>query len=353
MSQKSKKDLFVEAVCQFNLSLIEVLLDDNKTYHDVPKEIFLQKMKILFEVFKSVECMDEYLVASQGVCDSCNCPNKGCNGFRFKGNHSNHFIDLIIEEIDGDIKDIYVCYEFNSDDKSFDKDDGTLLSLSIKEDETVNFVITPEFLANKQWVEKAEAEFKLFETELCTYEMLKNWHDKYAFLYNDLGGNIVFDSHTSITLFLKKYDDIKEIISFYEKYQINIKKMLDDSEYFITEQDEIDWVLKYEDIDVPYIIEHFLEKDMDTYKIEKYNLSIIWSEEFDIIDRFLQTNHNLHEDLYKKYCIFTKQEIFEKIADHDFPIEIFALTYHINLRKEYESIGIIMPLNVYTTNGFS
>ena len=39
-----KKDLILDSLQQMNLSMLEVLLDDDKTYQGATKEFFLQKI---------------------------------------------------------------------------------------------------------------------------------------------------------------------------------------------------------------------------------------------------------------------------------------------------------------------
>ena len=45
----------------------------------------------------------------RGVCVSKFCNNNGCSGYSFYGNKSKMYIDLIVEESNNEIKDIYGC----------------------------------------------------------------------------------------------------------------------------------------------------------------------------------------------------------------------------------------------------
>ena len=101
---KNKKQLIIESFQNMNLNMLEVLLDDNRTYQGASKEVFLKKISDAFHEFKSDG--DTFLEAFNGVCTSNLCPNKGCKGYSFIGNMTNNHIDLIFEEEDEEIIEI-------------------------------------------------------------------------------------------------------------------------------------------------------------------------------------------------------------------------------------------------------
>ena len=103
----TKKEAIIQYFSSMDLGMLELLLDENRTYQDASKEIFLEKVGSAFEEFKSNG--DTYLTPAKGKCDSTSCNNNGCSGFAFIGNNSNKSLPLIFEENESDYVDIYFC----------------------------------------------------------------------------------------------------------------------------------------------------------------------------------------------------------------------------------------------------
>ncbi|WP_354361775.1 hypothetical protein [Pedobacter sp. UYP30] len=91
--------------------MLRDILDDNLTYQDFPKNIFLYRMQMVFDDF--AELGDTNLNSHIGNCNDC---NKCDVGLSFIGNRSNSYIDLIIKSTDGQITDIYECPNFKNED---------------------------------------------------------------------------------------------------------------------------------------------------------------------------------------------------------------------------------------------
>ena len=50
---KTKLELIIENFESMNLSMLDVLLDDDKTYQDARKEVFIEKIEEIFSKLKS------------------------------------------------------------------------------------------------------------------------------------------------------------------------------------------------------------------------------------------------------------------------------------------------------------
>jgi len=87
------------------------ILDDNKTYHEFPKHVFIQKLGHAMNEF--ISSGDDFLLCHEGVCRG-ECPNKGLTGFSFIGNQTRKFIDLIFEIKEGRVFDICECRCFKN-----------------------------------------------------------------------------------------------------------------------------------------------------------------------------------------------------------------------------------------------
>lgn len=93
---------------------LRVHLKDEYTYQDTTKEILLNEIEKIFEAYKNSG--DTALTLYEGVCTgSIACDNCGKKGYRFVGNNSKNYMDLLFE-IDGDdIMDIFECVQFKTD----------------------------------------------------------------------------------------------------------------------------------------------------------------------------------------------------------------------------------------------
>jgi len=50
-----KKKTIIKAITTMNINLLDVLLDDDKPYMDVPKPLFLEQLNLEFNKFKKKE----------------------------------------------------------------------------------------------------------------------------------------------------------------------------------------------------------------------------------------------------------------------------------------------------------
>jgi len=94
-------------LCRLDIDMVNELLDPTRTYADLPKARFIEKLGVAFNKF--IYAGDESLSLEAGFCSSLDCDNCGSLGYTFIGNVSGHFMDLIVMEEDGKIIDIFDC----------------------------------------------------------------------------------------------------------------------------------------------------------------------------------------------------------------------------------------------------
>jgi hypothetical protein len=120
-----KLETQAEAVLHFfqklDVDMINELLDSDRTYSDLDKAVFIQKLGVAFDQF--LEAGDDQLELYSGKCNSEECDSCGCSGFSFLGNRSGNFMDLVVKIEEGRITDIYDCSDFKADtpERKFDK----------------------------------------------------------------------------------------------------------------------------------------------------------------------------------------------------------------------------------------
>ncbi len=97
----------VKAIENMNHLRLCFLLDERKTYQNFPKHEFLNKLVAVFEKF--YELGDDQLLSYKGSCGSKTCGNYSMPGYRFEGNYSGAYINLIFEYYDNELIDICEC----------------------------------------------------------------------------------------------------------------------------------------------------------------------------------------------------------------------------------------------------
>ena len=89
-----KKESIVKAITDMDLKILHLILDENLTYQDVTKEIFLGKLKEIFDEFNKTK---DTLSAHFGKCNSKECPNYNNCGALFYSYKTGDNFNLIFE----------------------------------------------------------------------------------------------------------------------------------------------------------------------------------------------------------------------------------------------------------------
>lgn len=100
----TKYDFLIQSIADLDIDSVDLLLDDHRTYQDMEKKKFVQRLKDVMTDFMKLG--DHELIAYSGACGSC---VKGCKGFAFVGPNSMQHIDLIIQYDGENITDIFSC----------------------------------------------------------------------------------------------------------------------------------------------------------------------------------------------------------------------------------------------------
>ena len=108
------------AIEQMDANLLDDFLDEQHTYECLTKARFIQIMDEVFQKFQRAG--DRYLLSSPGYCNEKTC-NHMKGGFRFTGNQSGKKMDLVMEEKDSRVIDIYYCSVFCASDAPFYSED--------------------------------------------------------------------------------------------------------------------------------------------------------------------------------------------------------------------------------------
>ena len=111
----TKKEAIIKYITEMNADMLDILLDDDKSYMDVPKITFIEKLDKIFDRLKD-QGISNFSRVMKGHCGG-NC-NNGCGGYTFL-TEDNQSLDLIIEEENEEVD--YRGYweiSFNGDGKT-------------------------------------------------------------------------------------------------------------------------------------------------------------------------------------------------------------------------------------------
>ena len=106
---KTQSEAIQHFIKKMDIEMVDAFLDNDKSYQDLEKYLFISKLQIAFEKF--AELGDTHLIAVEGSCNSC---DKSKTGFTFIGNNSNNYMNIIFDTVDGKINDLYECSSFKN-----------------------------------------------------------------------------------------------------------------------------------------------------------------------------------------------------------------------------------------------
>ncbi len=311
--------------------MLEILLDESKTYQDARKEIFLEKVNDAFSKLKEND--DTFLLSYKGVCNSEACPNKGCRGYSFVGNNSKNHIDLIFDELDDDINDIYHCNGFETNDKSIETEN--LIYIEIKHDEKADFKPSIDFLIKSQNCKLGYEELAQHQNTVIDKEVYLVWLEKFYHLYKSFDLPPIFFAEfdrfywlyyriNELRGFLQSSDFAKEAIKEFQaidksnepqllKWLIKYEKTGDNLRLFI-----------YEDIDFEY------PETSDYFETADFKIN---TSDFRHIAKFKFLFDEHYWNMLEKYSTFSEEETTQYINENnEMSNYISSLTYHLEKR---------------------
>ena len=115
---QTQADAVLYFLQRLDIEMLDMILEDNRTYQNFDKPLFIEKLGNAFDKF--IEKGNTYLNRHEGFCNAESC-NFKCKGFSFIGNESGHCFDLIIDSKDGVVHDIYECIRFENYNQNLER----------------------------------------------------------------------------------------------------------------------------------------------------------------------------------------------------------------------------------------
>jgi hypothetical protein len=329
---KDKIEYIIESFQKMDLNMLDILLDENRTYQDATKEVFLEKLNTAFAQLK--KSGDTFLLSYKGFCNSEECSNNGCKGYSFVGNNSKKHIDLIFEELDNDVNEIYHCNGFETYETSVETEN--LIWIDVKNDEKADFKPSIDFLIKSQQCKLAYEELTRYQDTIIDKEVYLVWLEKFHYLYKSFDLPPLFYSefdkfHTlyyrfnELNDFLQSNDFAKEAVKEFQTIDKSNEPLL------------LKWLIKYEKTGDNLTL--FLYEDIDfefPEKSECFNVDDfkINTSDFWYIAKFKFLFDEYYWNMLEKYTTFSNEQTTQYINENsEMSNYINSLSYHIDKRN--------------------
>ncbi|CAM3774564.1 hypothetical protein FLGE108171_14585 [Flavobacterium gelidilacus] len=329
---KNTREGLIAAISNMDLEAIAKVLDDEGTYQDTTKTIYLEKLREGFDQFRKG---DDFLIPYEGGCISEECNNKTKKGVAFVGNNTGRHLTLIIELFEKEtIKDIYHCYSFCPNNFELDEN-ARNINCRVYSDEKVYFNKSATFIKNNSQAVRAINELKRYENQVINGDILKNWQNKHKDLYDNLVWTM---QYKNLDEFAKYFSDISTLVEYL--------KCEEEAATSIQEYNNLDlsneinllhWLIKYENLYHNLILlpgETITEKGLEASKEKLHkNLNVYFDTNiFKNALYFIDLFFDKHSVKFKKYNTLTAQEWDDLVPFSDEYQKLSGLEYHLKKR---------------------
>ena len=276
-----KKEI-IQAIKEFDILKLELLLEDDKSYMEVSKKDFLKAMKQSFDDARA-QGLNQFDDTFFGICGSC---LKGCEGITFYGSKRLQYLDLVIEGSEDHVLDITCCGDlqnFNELEKQID------LGFSFYDDEKLTYKPSEVYKSHKQIFCEFLEELNVNVGTITIHNLVKTFNT-----YEQIDG--FFNGSCFARAFrCKLYSDISRFsqitqiyITIYEKSEHAINALI---EYHNakTERDKVLWYFENRS-DLLKVFD-LSNKDAKLTKTKKHDIDgkvliVDWSEFEYVVDYF-------------------------------------------------------------------
>lgn len=231
----------LNAIKNLDFTALEQLLEDDKAYMEVSKELFLDrlKQKIQPQIEKGFKGYEEILV---GTCNTC---YKGCNAYSF---YAEDFpsLELYFDVKDGIIKDMKFCHNLKGVKKNEFMDN---IYFDFFEEEKVNFKPTTAYTQTKAVIDQALERLDVYLSQPINAKAIEDWQSDLK-QYKHINSPLNSTSYKAFDLFFSVYHDLDNLKTCFKQNPIAVKAM---QEYQRVRNDErglVKWHFTYRDLSI-------------------------------------------------------------------------------------------------------
>ena len=334
------KESVVQAIIKLDIDLLDLILDQ-EFYMDVPKAYFLEKLGMQFSDLKA-EGITEFVKIIKGSCNSC---YKDCGGYTFVSSN-NRTLDLIFIEDGENVKDIFICFSFKTEEYV----EKNSLYFEFKEDEKITYQPSQDIIDIENTIGKIFSDFKKLENTIVEIDSMQLWINEYKALYETCN---YLDEYTFVCTFLNLYRTVLGITALKNEFEFAKAAMTDYNSIDLNSESEIiNWLLEYccsriARNDDYTVTEHWettnfivLKNDILEYgrEIIHYDNIIIDVNPYQISVKFSLCYSNLYQKYTEKYSptpeMFEKYGRFNGLGDY-----LYAWDVHSELLLKHNYLG--------------
>ncbi|AWH75516.1 hypothetical protein DCS32_15500 [Dokdonia sp. Dokd-P16] len=332
------KKQITEAIKNFDIDKLETLLDDNKSYQDVSKALFIKTLNKKFKSAKKDGCnsFDDIFF---GICTSC---NKGCEAMTFLSN-SGHYLDLFIESKDGETADdIYVCNKLTN---FIDLEKSVDLGFSFGVDEKYDFKPDAEFLILKEQYELLLTEVSKLDG-IIKLDDLNDWYfNNFEYLSKTINSLDPFEC-LAYDVYNKAANLTSQIERVFKlsKAATQASESLIDYQFCISEKQKVIWFFQNQKYHYGAIYDK-LSDDWRTnstinYELDPISFILDISGYEYVLDYFIILD-NLYDELMEKYKPLPEHFGASESGSIEYSLENYLRLHnkHLDVVKEYGRKG--------------
>jgi hypothetical protein len=268
---KKSKASIIKAIETMNLDSLNSLLDDNLTYQDLTKDVFLEKLSELFIELKE---QDSHLVANKGFCSSVECSNNSKKGVAFFGNNSGKHFNFIFEQDDkGLVTELFHCNKFQCESENVVQENKKELFIKIHDDVKANFTPYSDYSYKNNYALNALSELASDKKLEITDDELIYWLDKHKEFYESL--DWISNKYKNLSKFYDCYSHIDKINDFFnlEDACFDAYKVYSKNDMSI-EMQLLKWLVEHEELRHNLMLLHpnvINEKDLKSGKVNLFS----------------------------------------------------------------------------------
>lgn len=294
------KQTIIKAIKEMDISLLEVVLEDDRSYMDVSKETFIARLSKEFDHLRK-DGLKGFSKTVEGTCGNC---NKGCGGISFV-TQDYQYMDVLFEGTEENVTDIYTCTEFITNEKVEKKHE---IFFSFKEEEKVDYVDLPDIAAHRAKVKRVSEDFKQFRNNITDIKTIAHWYMGHKKVEEDLPF-LGWIDYRFIGDFIEWFCDFRclaDMVNNKKEFQSRLEELrVAESK---KEREVIKWLLKYDNDDYSGYSLNFTRIDANTNFLEwKLDKSVLidysgFETSMEYYDRF----DDLMQSMMDKYTPLTK-----------------------------------------------
>lgn len=340
----SPVDALREYFSRMDIGMLELILDDQNTYNDMHKDVFLQKLSDIFEKFR--EAGDTRLNIYSGECANC---FKSCKGYSFCGNNSGNYLDLLVKQDNGDVSDIHFCSELVNY-REIEKNKRYILLC--EPDEAAGFKPEEEYLLLLHQCRMALLELEDYRELTMRIDSISEWTGRHRDLYEECMGYFMYSGHRT---FFDLYHKFHVVIQASESRKKIISELLQFRKISqsgqVSEEDMLTWLMRNEDTGfspsgrlADYTDDEVFEEGR--ILLDETSGIFLDESEFRIFFEYGKIFHDNYLIKLREYSVFSDDEIERMDPDTEEYEQALSLRYQIEMGGKRKGFRREPPRNM-------